>query len=60
MWKVKSNTTVKLLKGISKFMVLDHLNPAPYLFTLNKDSGVKIRPALNKSCLFHELEDMKS
>ena len=59
MWKVKSNTTVKRQKGISKFMVLDHLNPAPYLLTL-KTSGMKIRPALNKSCLFHELGDMKS
>ena len=32
----------------------------PYFFTLNKDSGVKIRPGLKKSYLFHELEDMKS
>ena len=51
-----SNITVKLRGGISKFTV-----PGPFTFLHRiKSSGVKIRPALKKSYLFHKLEDMKA
>ena len=56
MSKVKSNITVKLWGGISKFTVL---GPRTFLHWI-KISGVKIRSALKKSYLFHELEDIKS
>ena len=37
------------------------LGPRPLYTFLHwiKTSGVKIKPALKKSCLFHELEDME-
>ena len=36
------------------------LDPTPYFLYRIKTSAVKIRPALKKSYLFHELEEMKS
>ena len=53
---ISNNITVKLRGGISKFTVL---GPHTFLHRI-KTSGAKIRPALKKSYLFHELEDMKS
>ena len=57
-----SNITVKPRGGISKFTVPGSSTPASILFFCCwiKISGLKERPALEKSYLFHELEDMKS
>ena len=61
--KSKSNITVKLRGGISKSTVPGSSTPAPYFFYIIvcriKTSRVKIRPALKKSYLFHELAQLE-